>query len=255
MPDRMDELAKASGGELMNTDTGIMSRPAFINPQDKFGTESITKDDLRFPRLGIAQGLSHQMIPGDPVYIDGLRLGEMFNDLSNEIYGRGPLTFIPLRRDVVRIEFDPNDGTKVLDRDVPANDPRMFWDGDEPPKATKFTEFISVLIRPDRKPEPIVISIKETNKHMRRAAERLTGYVRFQDGPIYAAYKTVEVAMEKNDKGTFGVFVFKNKGFIQDERMYRWCEEQAHALEGKVIDVQRDSSQDFDRGTTAEEEM
>lgn len=229
--------------DIVKRSTTEMSRPDFINPQDKTGTEGIGKDDLRLPRLVIAQGLSTQLIRDDSNYIKGLQMFDLFNDLTNEIYGQGPLTFVPLRRDVVRIEFDPEDRTKVLDRFVPPNDPRLEWDGDKPPRATRFTEFVVMLMHEfpvGRKPEPIVISIKETNKFMRRAAEKLTSYVKFQDGPIYAGYKTVISKPEKNDSGTFGVFVFNNAGFIQDKAVYDWLGTFAKSLEGRVIDIKRE---------------
>lgn len=230
-----------SSQELENQGTQAMGRPSFIDASDKRGTEEIGRDDLRLPRLVIAQGLSTQLIEGDSNYIQGLKMFDMFNDLTGEIYGKGPLTFIPCRRDVVRIEFDPEDGTKVLDRNVQANDPRLAWDGDKPPRATKFTEFVALLIHGNgRKPEPIVISIKETNKFMRRAAEKLTGFVKFQDGPIFAGYKTVTAKSEKNDNGTFGVFVFANAGFIQEEPLYRYAEQFSEGLKGKQVVVQRD---------------
>ena len=246
--------------ELAKVDSQELARPSFINPSDKTGTEDIGRDDLRLPRLVIAQGLSTQLIEGDSNYIPGLKMFDLFNDLTGEVYGKGPLKFIPVRRDVVRIEFDPNDRTKVLDRNVLANDARLSWDGDNPPAATKFTEFVALMISDEegRKPEPIIISIKETNKWMRRAAERLTGFVKFQDGPIYAGYKTVASKSEKNDSGTFGVFVFANAGFIQNESLYNYCAAFAASLEGKTINTTREAGDDsfeFGANTQKESEM
>lgn len=240
-------MAKSESKELekKTQESTAMGRPAFIDPTDKTGTEDIGRDDLRLPRLVIAQGLSTQLIEGDSNYIKDLKMFDLFNDLTGEIYGRGPIRFIPCRRDVVRIEFDPEDGTKVLDRNVPANNQRLEWDGDQPPKATRFTEFVALLIHEaPRKPEPIVISIKETNKFMRRAAERLTGFVKFQDGPIYAGYKTVVSKSEKNDSGTFGVFVFDNAGFIQEEPMYRFAEQFSKGLGSKQVVTNRNNDPD-----------
>jgi hypothetical protein len=194
------------------------------------------------------------MIETESVYIPGLRLFDMFNDMSNEIYGRGPLMFVPLHHQTVRIEFDPKDGNQVLDRNVPANDPRMQWTTDEhgegvPPRATKFTEFVCILWNLNRKVwEPIVISIKETNKFQRRAAEKLLGYVKFQDGPIFAGYKHVESKPEKNDSGTFGVYRFDNAGFIEDEQFYNMCKKQALGFEGKVVETTREAGDETGDG-------
>lgn len=230
--------------ELAKQETAL-GRPSFIDPLDKTGTEDIGRDDLRLPRLVIAQGLSTQLIEGDSNYIPNLKMFDLFNDLTGEIYGKGPLNIIPIRRDVVRIEFDSEDGNIVRDRNVPANDPRLLWDGDKPPRATKFTEFVALILHDSpRRPEPIVISIKETNKFQRRAAEKLTGFVKFQDGPIYAGIKTVQSKVEKNDSGTFGVYVFGNVGFIQDQQLYNYAANFAKSLQGKVVEVHRDAGDD-----------
>lgn len=231
-----DELQK-----LAPPPAGALTKPDFIDARDKTGTEHIGKDDLRLPRLGIAQGLSFQMRPGDPAYIDGLKLYEMFNDLTNQIYGRGPLTFIPIHHQTLRIEFD-EDGKIPLDRNVPANDDRMLWHGDEPPKAMKFTELACLLWNQKKEMwEPIIISIREANKFARQSAERIVGFIKFQDGPIYAGFKTAKVEAVSNDEGQWGVFVFENAGFIQDQVLYDYCAKLHKSFEGKVLETNRET--------------
>ncbi|KKM78483.1 hypothetical protein LCGC14_1359440, partial [marine sediment metagenome] len=100
-PKKKDEALEKAG-------LTALARPDFIEVGTA-GTEDITADDLKLPRLAIAQGLSPQMLPDDSAHIEGLKLFELFNDLTDEIYGKGPLTFIVGRRQVKRIEFDPED--------------------------------------------------------------------------------------------------------------------------------------------------
>jgi hypothetical protein len=229
-------------------------RPDYIDVADKTGKEGISKDDLRFPRIAIAQGLSPQMLPGDSQHIEGLTMFQMFNELTQEIYGMGPLRILPLHRQVVRIEFDPEDRKVVLDRNVPANDPRMQWGprdpetGEaDPPRGTKFTEIICLVVHDGgRDPEMAVISIKETNKFMRRAAERITTFISLQDGPIFGTFKYVESKAEKNDEGTFGVYTFRNADKKKGERkypekdLYEYAQSLATQLRGLTIDVNRE---------------
>jgi hypothetical protein len=239
--------------EVVKQPTGVVvPRPSFIETSTE-GTEGITADDLKLPRLAIAQGLSPQMLPGDSAYIDGLKLFQLFNDLTGEIYGNGPIKFVIGRRDVKRIEFDPNDRKVPIDLDVPANDERNYWTKDEngrgvAPRATKFVEFIVLLLRDGHPPQPVVISISETNKFSRKASERLTGFTKMRQPPvpIYAGLYTVETKSEKNDKGTFGVFVFRNHadGLIQDEATYRLAQAFCRGLQGKDIHVQREAGDD-----------
>lgn len=228
-------------------------RPSFLKKGDTTGTDNISAEDLRLPRLLIAQGLSTQMIPEDSSYIKGLALFDLFHELTGEIFGRGPIKFIPIRRDVRNIEFDPENRGVPLDLEVPPGDPRLKWTRDEtgakvPPAATRFVEFVVIMLLPGRMPEPIVLSFKETNKFIRRAAERLTGFIKMRNppAPIYAGIYTVQSKTEKNDEGTFGVYVVSNAGYVQDEGLYRYAEAFYQSLEGKTIVVQREGATEDD---------
>lgn len=238
-----------------------MERPSFIETEQT-GLEDVGSDDLRLPRLAIAQGLSHQMIPTNALYMPDLKMFQLFNDLTNEIYGMGPLTFFIVRRDVKRIEFDPNDRNIPIDLDVPAGDPRTLWTKDEngkgvPPRATKFVEFIICLLTPDANGrftynpdqiEPIVLSIQETNKFNKRAHERLTGYAKLRKppAPIYAGLYTIKSGTEQNAKGTFGVPVPANAGFITDPQLYAFAKKLNTDWASKTIHVTREVDDSFD---------
>ena len=245
-------------------DTDLSQRPDFIPEGDKTGTEGITSEDIRLPRLGIAQGLSPQVTPGDGAYIEDLKLFDLFNDSSNEVYGKGPIFFVPIRREVRCIEFIPRaDGGGIRDMNVPRNDPRVTtWrevNGKRlPPVATVFHEFVSLLIKAGGEPEPIVISIKQTNKFNRRATTDLNGFIKMHASqgaksvPIYGVIYSVESKPEKNDSGTFGVPVFRQVGFIPKSmpELFQRAQEYAKSLEGKTIVVQREAGdEDFDPST------
>lgn len=243
--------------------TGTLERPKTLDPNDLAGTEDIGANDVRLPRLAIAQGLSHEVTPGDAQFIEGLGMFDMFNDLTQEIYGKGPLTFVPVRRDVRRIEFVPrSEGGGIVDMDVPPNDPRLKWtveDGEKrPPRATTFVEFVIILInRPGKQPEPIVLSIKGTNKHNRRASDQLTTFIKLRNAPIYAGIYTIDTSKPaKNDKGTFGVPTIKNAGFIPKDTpagaaLFEFCKRFHDSLEGKNIVVKREPGDDAEFDTAA----
>lgn len=241
-----DKLAKLESQELAEL-------PSFIDKGDRTGTEDITSSDLRMPRIAIAQGLSPQLLRDNSDYIEGLQMFDMFNDLTQEIYGQGPIPFVAVRREVRRIEFIPReDGGGIKDLDVPPNDARTFWTVDEvtgervPPAATKFVEFVVLLLKKNAPfPEPIVLSIKDTNKWNRRAAERLTGFIKlphpkYGNLPIYAKVFTLQSASERNDQGTFGVPVIKQAGLVQEENIYKFAKAFRESLEGKTIVIQRE---------------
>jgi len=234
----------------------VALKPKNIDPNDLAGTEDIDANEIRLPRLAVAQGLSPQMVPTESSFIKGLTLFEMFNDVTGEIYGNGPLTVVPVQRHVSRIQFDPDDAKVVLDREVPANDPRMQWSAsvpggkkDTPPAATEFVEFICMLLRKGKAPEPIVVSIKTTNKYMRQAAELWTTFIKLRGTAIYRGMYHIT---SKGEKGktkegqdtNFGVFVVKNAGFIPETPAGNVLLEMAkqfhESLQGKTIVLQRE---------------
>ena len=249
---------KVPSEELMLTTelTGTLSRPAELDPSDQAGLEGITRDEIQLPRLTIAQGLSPQLVPGEGTFIQGLSIGQMFNDVTSEIYGNGPLTVVPVQRHVTRIEFDPENRRVPLDRNVPADDPRMFWNGDEPPRATEFVEFVCVLLRPGKAPERLVVSIKTTNKQMRAAAKLWTTFIMMRGTAIYSGmyHLTAKIEKGKNKDGQdtmYGVFIVKNAGFIPlgtpaGKAVFEFAKQFHESLEGKVINVTREAGSDDD---------
>lgn len=209
-----DALTKAAAGTLQK-------RESFISKGDTTGADEISAKEIRLPRLAIAQGLSPELTPDSSSHIEGLSLFQLFNNLTSEIYGRGPLKFVPIKREKRRIEFDPEDRNVPLDLNVPVGDPRCEWTTNEDtgereaPRATEFVEFVVLLIREGKDPEPIVMSIKGTNKWNRRASDRLTGFIKMHP-PIYSTYYSVESKSEKNDSGTFGIFAIKQVARLDD---------------------------------------
>ncbi len=234
------------------TFTGTLDRPKSLDSHDLTGTEGIGVDDVRLPRLAIAQGLSPQMMPDDSTYIPGLTLFSLFNDLTGDKYGNGPVTFVPIRRDVRRIEFHPRElGGGIVDLDVPIGDARLRWTVDNgqriPPKATSFDEYVILLLLAGKTPEPVVLSIKGTNKFNRRAASNLNTYIKMRHAAIYAGLYTIATKSEKNDSGTFGVYVVRNAGFVPTDTptghaLFEFAADFARSLEGKQIVVEREAS-------------
>lgn len=242
--------------------------PDFMREDMTEGKENLDLSSIRLPRLAIAQGLSHEIIPDDSAYIDGLKLFDLFNTGTTEIYGRGPLQFIPLQHRVIYIEWS-EDGKTVIDRDVPPNDPRCQWtEATEPgkkgtpPRATKYTELGCLLIKDGGQLEPIVLSIKETNKFQTKAAERVLLFIANTPGPIYGSVKSVTVKSEKFEKGSAGVFVIQNVRILGkvagikspalegdalrlDTKLYLAAKEFYNKnIKGKIIDTDRQGGGD-----------
>jgi hypothetical protein len=203
-----DTKALQTIDELFALDT-----PKSFDKNDLTGSEMVEGEEIRLPRLLIAQQMSDQMTPGKMDYMPDLKPFEFFNEMTGEIYGKGPLVFVPVAKAIRRIEFDPENRGVPLDLNVPVHDIRNEFttvDGKRvPPKATKFFEFMSLLVRTGKPPVPIAISVKTTNKWNRKAAEKFWQKLTSEPRAIYSEVYEVESMPQSNAKGTFGCYNFR----------------------------------------------
>jgi hypothetical protein len=218
------------------------SLPAFIPQGSTVGTEHLTKEDIQMPRLGLAQALSPQLEEGNSKYIEGLKQGDMFNNLTNEIYGKGPIEFVIVRADPPRgIEFKPLDeGGGIVDFSVPLDDPRMKWQGQEKPIATKFYDYVIVMLPSS---EVIALSFKGTGI---KTAMRLNGLIHLRRTPLYAGKYSIQSIKDKSGEFTFYSFAVSNAGVVQEETTYRFCEDIFESIKGKPLDIERTPDSEAD---------
>jgi len=148
-----------------------LERPSFIKANDTRGTENILTADIRPPALKLAQAMSPEVKRAEPDYIEGLREGELFNSLTQEVYGENAVNLIIVNQLGHRnMEFDPIDRKIVLDGVVPDGDPRTEFTFKEEngqkvrikPRATKFYDYLILLLLPDREPQLMTLSLKST---------------------------------------------------------------------------------------------
>lgn len=212
-------------------------------PADTRGIEHITKDDVQMPRMALAQGLSPQIQEGDPTYVEGLKVGQMFNSLTSEIYGKGPIHFTIIRADRPRfVEFIPrNEGGGVRDFNVPANDPRTQFTTSEDgtrkkPVATKFYDFVIMLLPSG---ELMALSFKSS---MLKVARQLNMLMVKRQKASFAGRYELSAIMTKNAQGPFAAYVVKNAGEV-DQETYMFAEKQYEAFKDKVLDIHREGDE------------
>lgn len=229
---------------LIKVGAGVLERPAFIPEGDTRGRTKVERDDVQMPRLAVAQGLSPQLDPEKAEYIEGLKLGDMFNTLTGQVYGRGPLEVVVVRQYPPRyVEFFPrNEGGGVKDFNVPAGDPRTeFTTGPDgkavPPAATKFLEFVA-LVGPAR--EPVALSFKNTQL---KAGRVLNGLIQARGAglPAFATVFTLTTGKQKNAKGEFYVPTVKVKGNV-DEATFRQAEALFEVVKDKELAIDREGA-------------
>lgn len=236
---------------LTKAATTAMAAPDFIE-QGAVGTENIHAEDVLLPRLALSQKMSPEVDEMQPEkFIDGLRVGQFFNNVSRIIYGAGPLQFIVLRVDRPRgIQFKPiEEGGGIVDFNVPLDDPRMQWGNDgAKPVATKFYEFVVMLYAPgeERHGEIIVLSLKSTGIKVARKLNSMI-LARKKDGrpvPLYSGLYEVKAGIGQSKQGPFATYEVANAGWVPDVETYNAAKEFHETLKGKTIAVDRDAQPD-----------
>ena len=122
------KTAKSTALSPVTTSTDL-AHPGGIPVHDSWANmprETMARD---YPRLMLCQNMSKCRQKNDPSYIEGIQEGDYYNNKTDQIYGRGPLTFSILADHGFRgVQYD--DSRKIIDYHVSGNDPRMRKDAD-----------------------------------------------------------------------------------------------------------------------------
>lgn len=211
---------------------------------DSRGKEGIGSGDVTLPFIALVQKTSKQIDPSESKYIEGSKFLDLFNSITNENYGPGPVEFIPIILKKHAIEFNPFDsGGGIKDRDVPWDDERCQFNGDEKPSATRFYDW-AVLLLPSM--ELVVLSFKSTNIGVAKQFQQL---VQLRPGPAFAGKYAVKSALGKNNFGTFAKFAITPAGKPAPEQV-SFAQEVYDGLKGVNIVVDHVADQE-EGGTTA----
>lgn len=205
--------------DLAKTDSMMMSVSDVMNDAGK-GSENIGKDDVTVARLSIAQKTNPQLEENRDQYIEGLKLFQLFNNITGEIYGKSVkgvvLTYMG-RRAMLFAPF--SEGGGVLERNIPLDDPRCQWneESDEPPEATIFDDYIIFL---PETAEVVALSMKTFSlttsrklKTLLRTPLRYAGTL-IPDPPSFLRQFEFGVATKEVNKNTVGYFLVKPAGVV-----------------------------------------
>lgn len=224
---------------------GKSAVPAFITKDDRRGTENIGNDDIKFPALKLAQGLSPETKRNEAAYIEGLREGELFNSITKDNYGEEPVHIIIVNMLGHRnIQFDPQDRNVVLDGNVPDGDPRtQFTTRIDPatgkeirvkPAATKFYDYLILLVREGEDPEVMTLSLKSTQL---KKATQLNTILKKSKTPTFAHLFRAEPIPEKRGNNNYYGWRFDPAGWVTEEQ-YLAASKLYDSLAGKTVEVQ-----------------
>ena len=217
------------------SDPNAMS-PTFSRAPER-GKENIAQDDVLLPRIAIAQKTNSQLEPDKPDYIPGLKLFDLFNTGTKEVYGAGPITFVVIRMDKRAMQFD--NSNNVVDYDVPLNDPRLLWtsaaDGSRvKPVATLFYDFLILLADDDH--SAAVLSLKGTGI---KTARQLNLLLMRQRGDAWKQQFTLTSTRGMSGSFSYGVYTIRPAGKTPDDLM-RQAEQTYEALHGRRVETDRE---------------
>lgn len=146
---------------------------------DRRGKENIDTARLILPRIAGAQKTSPEIDSTSEKFIEGLKTFEMFNSLTGEIYGNGPVKFAVIRKLPFKaMQFDGNNN--VVDFSVAQGDSRLEFttgaDGSRVrPIATEFREYLVLL----EDGSIAALSFKSTQN---KIADKLDSFMQFRPG-------------------------------------------------------------------------
>src|SRR6267142_3414109 len=234
-----EELVNIQGGPLAAVPDHLK------DVHGREGLEQVRKQDLILPRLGISQGNNPQMKRSNPLYIDGLKDGQFFNPVTNEVYGEA-LQFVALSFAPSRILFrDIEEGGGILCRSFNGVDGGTVaptcdecgnskWGAKgETPACTEFMNFPFIILTGAK--QLVVSSWKSTAlKPARTWLTRMNMLVEKHEKPFYSWVSEVRLNPDKNDAGEFYVPTFTLKRWSTAEE-FAFAQGQYNAIRGKSI--------------------
>ena len=243
------------GNEIVNIEAGSLTKlPAFLKDvKGKEGTENIQKKDLVLPRLCICQSGNPQRKKANPLFIEGLEEGQLFNNITNDIYGT-KAQFIPLVKTGSRIFFrDLKEGGGIICRSFNGIDggtiaptcdacPNSKWGTKgEPPPCTDFLNYPTIMLGSYR--HLIVSSWKSSSLPPARVwLTRVDMLVEKWNKPLFSWVSEVELKPDSNESGDFFVPTFTVKRWATDEE-FAHAQSLYHELKGKTIIVEEEQPQ------------
>jgi hypothetical protein len=225
--------------------------PAHIPWNDKRGTENLNTSDIRLPGLRMAQSNTPQAKRADPAYIQGLLEGGLFNTTTREVYPEAGVRVVFIEAlGHQNIQFAPiGEGGGIIESNIPDNDPRCDFGKDAEgkkckPIATRFYNYLLVLVHPDGRREILTWSIKGANL-------KAGGDLNFQlfSGKIPVFGKYWKLTPKPMNKKGFSYFVIDitPDGYTNDSD-FKFAEKAFTDLHGKsvALDVEPETAETKD---------
>ncbi|WP_293319140.1 hypothetical protein [Phenylobacterium sp.] len=252
------QLKKKDSTELA---VGDISADLILKSAGK-GLENITNDDITIPRLAIIQSGSPQRKKKDEKYIEGAEEGNIFNTVTNELYGHG-IVVIPCGYRKSYVEWVPREkgGGLVAVHDIKP-------EGSKTDSSTRKT-FLGenqivdtaehfVLVKKDKSYEPAVLTMTSSNLSVSRKWNTLLKMKRINvkgqtvETPSFMYEFRLSTVEAENDLGNWHKYKIEEIGQIESKDVFKQGQGLAESVTtGKVkasepLDTDASEEQDDD---------
>lgn len=235
------------------------------------GSQNVTAQDTATPLLNILQDNSPYVKKIDAKYIEGAAAGDIFNNVTNEIYkGDAGLTVVPCYFEKVFIEWRPKRGGFVAlhPSDTPLKNQAVMKENDEGkvvptlPNGNILTEtnqHYVLMLHADGSFEPAVIPMVSTNLRTSRTWNTLIKKVMLQgkDGmfnpaSFYCQYKLMSKGRQK-DSYSWYVWHVETAGAVPSKAIYDAAKALEKSIAAGSVNVKHDVNEAEVMGVGAED--
>jgi len=199
---------------------------------------SYDSSEMQIPFVRLAQSLSPQANKKKPEYIDGLEVGDAFNNVTGETWsGETGIVVVPCYQTTKYLEFTPREQGGGFRGEIAHNDPRLqrttrnggkelLPDGNE---VVKSDQHFCLIVGEDGMTQPVVVDMKSTQLKisrrwktqiaMQKTKHPKTGKI--ITPPIFSTLWRLRAVEESNDKGDFYNWVVEGVGLIEDKNIFQ----------------------------------
>lgn len=195
--------------------------PDFLRDKmkDDRGNEGVSNDDLTIPRLDLCQSLSECRKKNSPEYIPGIEEGQLYNNITRQIYGDSVLIvpvafkkeFLLWRDQKLGGGFGGSfDSMEAAIAGLAAQERPDEYEIVDTPQ-----HFVLLLDEATNKVSEAVISM---SKSKARVSRKFNSLVRMNEGPRFSRVYRVKGVSDQNSAGQdFYNLAIENVGFVTPE--------------------------------------
>ena len=198
-----------------------------VKGYDGGGVSDLAQADRVTPFIGLVQGLSPQIDPQKPGYLEDAKIGFLFNTVTGEVYDGGEgLRVIPVLFQKAWNQWIPRkQGGGFLgsyadpELKQPIFVPPNGSEYDGPVDTMETANWFVLAEGKDGTWAPAIISMTSTKLKASRKWGTLTliNSNKYKTNALFVRIYTITSASETNEKGTFANYVIKDTDFVTPE--------------------------------------